>query len=75
MKQLFDNYWTLTEEGQQVLKDVEHMFEPIKQYIEGNYDQYPMKQLEELLKLNIEIACTIARHKAKMYYLIKNKDE
>ena len=74
MKHLFDNYGSITEEGLEVLQDVEHMFVPIKQYIETVYDQYPMKELEELLNLELTIHCTIARQKAKMQYLIKNKD-
>lgn len=74
MKRLFDNYGSITEEGLEVLQDVKHMFEPIKQYIETVYDQYPMKELEELLNIELMIPCTIARQKAKMHYLIKNKD-
>lgn len=74
MKRLFDNYGSITEEGLEVLQDVKHMFEPIKQYIETVYDQYPMKELEELLNLELTIHCTIARQKAKRQYLIKNKD-
>lgn len=30
MKRLYDDYGSITEEGLEVLKDVEHMFEPIK---------------------------------------------
>ena len=75
MKRLFDNYGNITEEGLEVLQDVEHMFVPIKQYIETVYDQYPMKELEELLNIELMIPCTIARHKAKMHYLIKNKEK
>lgn len=74
MKRLFTEYGDITQEGLEVLKDVEHMFEPIKQYIETVYDQYPMKELEELLNIELMIPCTIARQKAKMQYLIKNKD-
>ena len=75
MKRLFDNYGSITEEGLEVLQDVKHMFEPIKQYIETVYDQYPMKELEELLNLELMVHCTIARQKAKRQYLINNKDE
>lgn len=75
MQRLFDDYGAITEEGHEVLKDVKHMFEPIKQYIETVYNQYPMKELEELLNLELTIPCTIARQKAKMQYLIKNKDK
>lgn len=75
MKRLFDNYGSITEEGLEVLQDVKHMFEPIKQYIETVYDQYPMKELEELLNLELMFHCTIARQKAKRQYLINNKDE
>lgn len=46
------------------------MSEPIKQYIEAVYDQYPMKELEELLNIELMIPCTIARQKAKMHQLI-----
>lgn len=74
MKRLFDDYGSITEEGLEVLQDVKHMFEPIKQYIETVYNQYPMKELEELLNLELMVPCTIARQKAKMQYLIKNKD-
>lgn len=75
MKRLFDNYGSITEEGLEVLQDVKHMFEPIKRYIEAVYDQYPMKELEELLNLELMTPCTIARQKAKMHYLIKNKEK
>ena len=75
MKRLYDDYGSITEEGHKVLKDVKHMFEPIKQYIETVYNQYPMKELEELLGMDIMISCAIARQKAKMNYLIKNKDK
>ena len=46
MKRLFDNYGSITEEGLEVLQDVKHMFEPIKQYIEVVYDQYHLMQGE-----------------------------
>ena len=75
MKRLFDNYGSITEEGLEVLQDVKHMFEPIKHYIEAVYDQYPMKELEELLNIELTIHCTLARQKAKMQYLINNKDK
>lgn len=75
MKRLFDDYGSITEEGLEVLQDVKHMFEPIKKYIETVYDQYPMKELEELLNLELMIPCTIARQKAKTHYLIKNKEK
>lgn len=64
MKRLFDNYGSITEEGLEVLQDVKHMFEPIKRYIGAVYDQYPMKELEELLNLELMIHCTTARQRS-----------
>jgi hypothetical protein len=75
MKRLFDDYGSITEEGLEVSQDAKHMFEPIKRYIETVYNQYPMKELEELLNIELTISCTIARQRAKMLCLIKNKDD
>lgn len=75
MKRLINDYGDWTEEGHKVFQETKHMFEQINKFIEDNQNNYPMKELEDLLKTEIMISCTVARQKAKRDYLISNKQE